>query len=223
MSGGIYTIRFLGVKKFYVGKAKSFKNRRLHHLWLLNRDRHHNTHLQAVFNAVGADAFKFCVEEEICDSAIRSQREQFWLDQHFPLGVLFNFADSSLPVFEGKKSGNRVAWNNGLPSPRKGIPRSAEHRLAISLATTGKRRTDETRRRISESKTGKSTVGRSPSLETRAAISAALLGRKRGPRSEDVKAKIAAGHRGKKASPETRAKMSAAAKARCARQSAEAA
>ncbi len=58
-----------------------------------------------------------------------------------------------------------------------------------------------------------SNKGRKLSAETRAKMSAAHLGKKRGPLTAEHKAKIAAANKGRKTSKETRAKLSKAVKA----------
>ena len=57
---------------------------------------------------------------------------------------------------------------------------------------------------------GRGTRGIKHSAETRAKMSAAMRGKKRGPMSEEHRAAISAANRGKTNSPEARAKLSAA-------------
>lgn len=107
-----------------------------------------------------------------------------------------------------------------LSAAGKGRPHSPEHRAAISAALKGHKISDETLRKISESNTGRSMsaltkeriraanmgnqygLGRSPSPETRAKMSAARRGRKTAP-------EVVARMRGRTHSPETRAKIAA--------------
>lgn len=104
----------------------------------------------------------------------------------------------------------------------RGVPIPDERRAAISAAHLGKKFSDE--RRAKHSAAQKGTTRGTPSSETRAKISAALLGRplsaehrasvsatKRGTTlSDEHKAKLSAALKGKTRSPEHQAKISAA-------------
>lgn len=91
-------------------------------------------------------------------------------------------------------------------------PRSAAHAANLSKALAGHSVSAETREKISRQLTGR--PGKTPSAETKAKIRAANLGRKPPIFSAEARAKISAKLTGLVRSPETRAKMSAAARSR---------
>lgn len=204
MRGGIYTIRFKGVDKFYVGKAKNLVARQHDHIWSLRNKRHHNKHLQAVFDSLGEDFYEFTVEVESDDANERTRLEQAWIDTHFDGGNLFNFAKHSVVVSYEKKRGKRVAWNKGVPSPFKGIPRPAAIGEKISATKKGKPMNErqlaalvENRKKIDHKKP------KGPrSHEQRMRQSQRQLGKKTGPRSEQGKANMRAGRVGIVFTPE---------------------
>jgi group I intron endonuclease len=199
MRGGIYTIRFDGTERFYVGKAINFTKRWHCHLSLLRSGKHHNPYLQAIFNKHGEASARLQVEERIKLADERTMREQSWLDAHKSGGLLLNMEFVSTLVHTGKRGVRGEPWNKGLSSPTKGIPRSAEVRQAISAATKGKKRTPEQRARISEAKRGQPAHNRGA------------------PASEAARLRMSEAAKGRTHSPETRARMSAAHQARIAK------
>lgn len=216
MKGGVYTIRFAYSDKFYVGKTSNFRKRWVHHQWCLTNGVHHNAHLQSLFDKLGKESIAFVVEERLANAEARTVREQDWLDRFTGSPLLLNMASVSAPEVGGARAPSvRVAWNKGLPSPRKGIPRSNAEREAISAATIGKSKprsvpvSDETRRRMSIAQRGHLVTA-----EAREAIRIAQLGKKRGPRSEADRAKISAANKGRVFTDAHRQKLSAAAKMR---------
>jgi hypothetical protein len=116
-------------------------------------------------------------------------------------------------ALKGKKRGpmsaearaNMSAGHKG----KKRAPMSAEHRSKLSEAA--RNRSPEHRAKI-----GARFRGKKLTAERRAALSASLRGKKRGPYSAEHRAKISEAKRGKPGKPhseETRAKMSAATRA----------
>ena len=114
-------------------------------------------------------------------------------------------------------------WRAKLSASHKGKIISAEQRAKISATQTGRKQPEETNRKRSETMKGRNSGPCSP--ERRAAIIAgmtpegrqrtieaarkALTGRKRGPHSEETKAKMRAAALGRSHTEETRAKISA--------------
>jgi len=96
----------------------------------------------------------------------------------------------------------RPAWNKGK-SP------SEESRKKMSAWQIGRKLSDEHKTKVSESLKGnKRNLGHKHSDETKAVISTKSKAWKRKPLSEETKAKIATKNTGKKASNETKNKMS---------------
>jgi group I intron endonuclease len=135
--GAIYRIRNLVDGKVYVGQAVNVKKRMYRHLWELRSDRHTNTHLQRAWNARGEHSFVFEIVDDDVDLAEITQREQYHIDAH----------RSADPEFGYNKS---PAAGSNL-----GVKYSAESRRKMSEAQKGRTFTDDARRRIAQSLTGR--------------------------------------------------------------------
>lgn len=166
---GIYLIYCVGNEKFYIGQSKDLWRRRRFHLYFLRKGCGVNPKLQRSFDKYGEDSFQFYILELTTLERL-TEREQ-------------DYVDALVPWF-----------NIGLTvdNPNRGRPLSAEHRLKISVANTGKLR------------------GRKHTSKARANMSAAQRGKKHGPHSATTRAKISAAVRGFKHTAEVRAKMSIA-------------
>ena len=75
---GIYKITNLENGKVYVGQSKNIKFRWYAHRGELNRNVHHNSHLQNAWNNYGSDSFRFQVIEE-CDERELNDKEIYWI------------------------------------------------------------------------------------------------------------------------------------------------
>lgn len=91
---GIYQIRNIINNKIYVGSTVCFKNRWAVHLFLLDRNKHGNSHLQSAWNKYGKDNFIFeILEEEV--SSIR----KLWAEGKYEqkeLSLMFKIAQSQI-------------------------------------------------------------------------------------------------------------------------------
>lgn len=74
---GIYKIINLINGKTYIGSSKDLVKREKRHFRDLNKNKHHNIHLQRAFNKYGSISFIFEVVEE-CEDLFK--REQHWID-----------------------------------------------------------------------------------------------------------------------------------------------
>lgn len=188
---GIYAIVNIANDKIYIGSALDFKDRwRLHKL-ALNKNKHHNRHLQSAWNRYGEQNFLFVVIE-YTDWLL--EREQYWIDK-------LNSINSEVGYNICKAGRNRA-----------GVKVSDETRLKLSISHLGHKPSEETKRKMSESKIGNQiNKDRKQNDAHKEAISKGLKGI---ACSEEKKAKIRAKHIGKIVSAETRLKMSIAAKNR---------
>jgi len=191
MSSGIYKIENTVNGKVYIGSAMDTAARRREHRSLLERGLHHSAKLQNAWKKYGSDSFVFAVVEVVEDTIFLLAREQFWMWR----------TDASVKGY------------NILPnaSSRLGMKHSAETRAKIGEAGRGRVRSEEARAATSKSLLGFKRPPITP--EHRAALSAAHRGKKN-PRTKEHQGKLNASHRGWQVSTETRASMSAAAKAR---------
>lgn len=175
MISGVYTITSPSGGT-YVGSAVNFASRWRLHRHHLRAGTHHNPLLQNAAVKYGVDALVFS-RLIVCDRALVIEYEQIAMDALEPR---YNVA----PV-----AGNTLGYKHTpetkalFASRRKGS------------GNTGKRHSEETRKRISAAKTGAkvpSLVGRPVLEETRAKLRAKATGRKYGPMSAEHKAKIGA-------------------------------
>lgn len=131
---GIYLIHNSISNKSYVGSASySIYQRWSRHINDLNKNKHHNYHLQRSWNLYGPDAFKFLILET-CLPIDCTKIEQYYLDAIKPEYNILKIANSRL----GKKHTNSA--KNKMSLARKGKKLSIEHRKATSLSLTGKKR-----------------------------------------------------------------------------------
>jgi group I intron endonuclease len=188
---GVYIIVNLINNKFYIGCAIDFEDRwRLHKLEL-NRDKHHNYHLQQAWNLHGEANFKFIVLEFVTDKIILLEREQYWIDR-------LNATDRNIAYNICKTARNRT-----------GVKASEETRKKLSESHKGHKQSEETKaKRALKMQGNKHSKGSKRSLEH---INAMRKGRKYSP---ETRAKISLAQKGKIVSEVTRLKQSIAAKNR---------
>lgn len=184
---GVYRIRNTVNGKVYVGSSVDVHDRLRHHRESLARNTHINRHLQAAFNAYGADAFEFDVVDAIWDAKKKREAgtlkaqllgwEQLWIDH-----------------YESHKQDNGYNINPRADSCL-GVVHSEERRRHNSEAQKGKKYDDEYKRRMSERTKGRvfsdehrknhADANRRP--EVRARRSAATKGI---PKSEETRARM---------------------------------
>lgn len=136
---GIYEILNLENGKRYVGSSKNIYVRFRKHLALLNRNFHPNKHLQGAFIKYGGDSFQLNVLCE-CDEKELLNKEQY-------------FIDLLRPEYNQSMIAGRIEMNQ-------------QTKEKISIKNKGRVMSDEQRKLISKTKTG-----RKASLETKEKMS----------------------------------------------------
>lgn len=189
MRSGVYEILNAVNGKVYIGSAVNFKKRRAGHLYHLRRNTHRNPHLQCAWNKYGEDSFLFLpVEHVVLDKNELVSREQFWIDA-------LNACDRAKGYNISPTAGSQL-----------GLVHSEKTRLKMSLAHKGHETSDETRAKISKAQKGQK---RSPhSAETKQKMSETH--RVLGPNDGTFMAGQVPWNKGKRASEESRRKMSEA-------------
>lgn len=71
--------------KIYVGSAKNIKKRWSAHKSDLNKNKHHNKHLQNAWNKYGINVFIFEIIEELTDVSLLIIKEQYYIDTLNPI------------------------------------------------------------------------------------------------------------------------------------------
>lgn len=82
--GAVYKILNLVTGDEYIGSTKRLDNRKWCHVFHLKNNKHHSPILQNAWNKYGAHNFDFIIIEEVIDTQLLLQREQFWMDERMP-------------------------------------------------------------------------------------------------------------------------------------------
>jgi group I intron endonuclease len=229
MNAGIYRIvveRGDMARKFYIGQASNLERRKYSHFGALRRGDHFNTLLQKAFLKYGEGAFSFEILI-VCEKRkdILSLYEQAVVNIYDD-SLLYNVnlqcvdsplgrsqsADHRAKISSAHKGKTHSKEHLAAHSARLiGRPLSPEHRAKIGAAHKGRVFSPETRAKIGAAN-AEIRKGSKLSLETRVKIGNALRGRKCGSPSASSRQKMSAAKIGRKASPETCAKMSASIK-----------
>ena len=167
---GVYEIYCSANQASYIGSAVCLARRKKEHLDLLRRNRHHSIHLQRAWNLYGESVFMFRVLE-FCDPVSLLMREQYFIDSLHPS---FNIAKYTIASFKGRHHTEKSNLKNSAKARermRKGGPaitnlikkltgrKVPPEVVAKSAASnTGKKRSDITKNRISQSNQGKKRV-----------------------------------------------------------------
>lgn len=198
-TSGIYKIVCVPTGKVYIGSAVNILHRCQTHRSALRSNTHPNQYLQRAWNKYGEQSFDFLVVELIL-SPFLVEREQYWIDRLRCSDTRRGFnlsptAGSSLGVKHSAES--RQKWSDMRRGKKRRSP-SPESIRARSMLLTGRRHSEETRKKMSESHKGLprseehrrnlsiSLKGRIVTEETRQRIREANTGRRQ---SEEEKAK----------------------------------
>ncbi len=153
---GLYKISNIIDNKIYYGSSINLKRRLKDHKCLLNINKHPNRHLQQSYNKYGKNSFIFeiilyCSKEDCLFY------EQKFLDKYW---------DNSINCYNIAK--DDVA-------PMTNIKVSLTSRINRSIRQLGSKRSEETRKKMSEAQKGNKNhqFGKSPSEETRKKMSEA--------------------------------------------------
>lgn len=152
---GIYQILNIVNGKRYIGSAVDIKGRWAAHSSDLLYGKHRNKHLQRSYNKYGKKNFTFSVVEyvEVLEDLI--DREQYYMDR-YDWGMLYNL--------------------NPTAGSCLGIKRSDEMKEKLRKFHTGRKHTEESKKKMSESTSGKNNpmYGKPCSAERKKNISDAL-------------------------------------------------
>jgi group I intron endonuclease len=200
---GVYGILHAASGKRYIGSAQNIRRRFSAHRYLLRKGNHHSLRLQAAWDEHGPEAFEWVIIETVPDPEMLINREQHWMDHHEACMTGFNLYPNAANPRGYKWSDEAKA---AISTARKGRslgPMSTEHRAKLSAAAVGRKHTPAARAMMSLQRTGK------PRSESaRANIRAMLTERNKTPEMRAIAAKSGAASKGRKHTPEARAKMS---------------
>jgi len=143
MTTGIYQIRNKQNNKIYVGSSRNIAKRKRSHYSLLRRDEHPNTHLQAAWNHYGESNFIFEILLA-CDEECLLDKEREILQESGCLNRETGYNKSTEPT----------APMAGLKHSQESIEKMRLAKLGDKNSFYNKTHTEETKRKISEAKTG---------------------------------------------------------------------
>ena len=197
---GVYCIKNKINNKVYIGSSHNMYKRFRRHLNELRKNKHGNTHLQNAFLKYGEGNFYICIFDYCLEDSI-SLKEQFYMDLLGCTNISCGYnirpkADNRLMAEETKKklsvahTGKKLSEETkkklsyirkGRPSYLKGTKLSEGHKQKIkdnartnpNYGFKGKKHTEESLKKISQSSTG-----RLKSEESKAKQSAQIKGRK---------------------------------------------
>lgn len=210
---GVYKIISKKTGKFYIGSSEDLRKRKKGHLTALQKNRHHNAKLQAIYNRHGVDDLRFVVVK-----LIQNRSRAYALEDRL---IKASGSDKKLlNIGLGARGGDNLSLN---PRRKEIVARIADSvhermssmtakekkavfgRVGSSNGMWGKTHDEDTRRKISQANSGKSrNKGVPKSAEHRAALSASAKGRtgeKNGfygrSHSDETKAVLSAANKGK--------------------------
>lgn len=172
---GVYAVLCHTTPAVYIGSTKSLKRRAQQHFSSMRWNKHFNPHLQSAYNKYGEDELEFIVLEQVDDLTTLEQREQYWLDKFVEAGNIELYNYSSIAVCS-----------------LRGRPYPEELREKRRTEQLGRRHTEESKRRISQSNIGRISgmCGKKHSAATKRKIGLTKLGKAR-PESVRMKLSVA--------------------------------
>lgn len=181
MTSGIYAIVNMNNGKMYIGRSVDMAKRWTYHQWMLNANRHFNPHLQRAW-AIG-DKFEFRVIEE-CDKDALNDREIYWIAHYKTMDdkhgynlcegggttTGFKFSEETKKKWSEQRKGVRPSKETiekRKATVRRKLAENPEIRTRMREAARermlkrgspwnkGRRASQETRKKLSESLKGK--------------------------------------------------------------------
>jgi group I intron endonuclease len=143
MTTGIYQIRNKQNNKIYVGSSRNIAKRKRSHYSLLRRDEHPNAHLQSAWNYYGESNFIFEILLT-CDEECLLDKEREILQETGCLNRETGYNRSMEPT----------APMAGLKHSQESIEKMRLAKLGDKNSFYNKTHSEETKRKISEAKTG---------------------------------------------------------------------
>lgn len=137
---GVYYIFNVVTNKIYIGSSIHIKKRFHEHKWALDNNKHVNGHLQKSWNKYGEDNFKFgIIDTDFKENDIDSLRkaEQYYIDYFESYNSEFGY---NISKFASGSGGYEV---------------SETTRQKLREASTGRKFTEEQKRRMSVTRMGK--------------------------------------------------------------------
>lgn len=184
---GVYMIQNMANGNVYVGSSVHVYHRRNCHYSDLRNKIHRNSRLQKEWDCFGDDQFRFLIVEYVWDKDSLSSREQFWIDSVRPYyniepqarsnhtmlytdeAIKQRAIESRREKMIGRKASAETKARmsaSHMANPRRGYTLTEERKNHLSKINTGEKnpnwglkRSDETRKKISDGNARKIRVG----------------------------------------------------------------
>jgi group I intron endonuclease len=141
---GVYCIENILNGKKYIGSTKSnFRKRLINHRCILRANKHDNIFLQNAWNKYGENNFKCSIVENVNDSCLVRERENFYLNKYesFNEKYGYNILEYAFTSLGYKHSNKTIEY---LSLIRKNKPQHPNTKEAIYKANKGKKQSKET-------------------------------------------------------------------------------
>jgi hypothetical protein len=194
-NSGIYKIENLINKKCYIGQSVDLSKRKSSHFKMLAKNKHTNSHLQYAFNKYKENAFVWKILV-YCESFELTRYETFFDNHYKKLALSYNTrecVDSNKGIILSEEIKKKISKNfpntSGKNHPFYGKHRSEETKRKLSESNIGKHHSEETKKKMSEARRGKNhpNFGKHRSEETKRKLSAINIGKHH---SEEAKKKM---------------------------------
>jgi group I intron endonuclease len=191
---GIYKIVNGITGDFYIGQASCLRKRKNHHWHKLRNGVHHNSHLQNAWNKYGEDNFCFYIIL-VCNAENLTYYEQLFVDTFCPrYNICKECVNSSIGIKRTDEFRRRLSEQTKKYSEE--ISKRNSQRIGEKNWNFGKHKSEETKRKLSES--GKGKHWHEVSSEARERISKSHIGKKA---SEETKRKMSESKRRRREKP----------------------
>jgi group I intron endonuclease len=160
---GVYKITTANNNMFYIGSSsRSIIKRLQQHFCDLKKNKHHSLYLQRVYNKYGKSILKIEILE-YCNKENILEREQYYIDTLNPVYNTCKIAGNSTGKKHSKETREKQSkkrleyFKNNPPTRGKehhhyGKKLSEEHKAKIKLAGKGRIFSEESKRKMSESR-----------------------------------------------------------------------
>lgn len=170
LKSGIYCIENITTNKKYIGQSIDINDRWRRHISELNHNSHHNDYLQKAWNKYGDKDFRFYVLE-YCDKDELDKKEIYYIDFYNTTnrkygynlksgGQYHNYQTEEVKI-KISESNKKAYQNQELRNIRSidalkqwSNPKIKEKIIGSNNGMYGKHHTEETKRKISENRSG---------------------------------------------------------------------
>jgi group I intron endonuclease len=138
MASGIYAIKNIVTKKYYIGSTRNFKKRWSEHKYHLKRGTHHSLKLQRSYDKHGLASFEFSILKEVEEPELLEEIEKEFIELYEAWQSGYNVLKRGAKLTDYEEGSIRNV-SNGAYVTREKIAKSPEddkERLSVRLAVS---------------------------------------------------------------------------------------